>query len=144
MKKILGLLAGIVLLATPLKADTGSAFQIVWCAGTTTCTQATGTATIAVDASTSPTYDISHNSFVRAQFASAAGSSAVVVVDIRSSSSMPWTILTSVTNPHSADNDPASAADYVTIPQGMQIRFRITTYVSGTLRGILETHLVAK
>ena len=131
--KILRLITCAILaigLSANAKADVGSALMIV--------NGATGN----IPNASATVVDTSKVSFIRAHVYSAAGSTAVVKLRQRSTSSAPWEISATVTDPSGPDSE-GEGGEYWILPVGMQFSATVTGYSAGTVFVVLETHQIS-
>lgn len=132
MKKILGVIAFVLLASRAFAAETCSALEPSRPQGELpTC--------LAIDASTTTTTGATVNTFghriIGTQVWSAAGSVATVQVECRSYASAPWwpCVNGGVVNPD-------ATGVYYTLPRAYQYRLRISAYTSGTISGTIERY----
>jgi hypothetical protein len=129
LRRILGSLALVgLLLCQPVKADVGAATVVL----------------NAVSANTnSAVFDVSKASFVRVQVYSASTSSCIVLINMRANSTAPWFTVATITNPTGGAAGTVGG-EYWSVPLTMQIQIQVTTYASGNITAIIETHTISK
>lgn len=127
MKKLLSVLAMVALFALPLNADIGSSLVVL-----------NGVTAQGV----SPTIDISGASFVRVQVWSSAGATGTVLLQVRSTRNNqtpvgPWFTVATIT-------DPNTTGEYWSVPVSMNLRVNVSSYASGTIFAVVESHQISR
>jgi len=119
MKKLLCIIFAMALCSASF-ADTGSAFVVLNGVSSTGASQ---------------TINISKASFVRVQVWSNAGSTAGITIQERSSPNAPWYTVATIT-------DPDANGEYWSVPVAMQLQVNVSSYASGIINAIVETHQI--